>query len=302
MAQSPLVTRPALALLIGLLVLFGIAVFVTQMRSDGDTADLAMLNFPPFSIDEDRLHQERQDHHPTVDVDHVQEEIDQLLSLTREANLSQFPDHQSEYDPEELLAEILFITDDILPATGPAGFARVGGPLFEGCAQGLSEVLEAIGAGDLSTEDAATAPPADRFLGYRRSCGNLLPILLQAQLITEDGAWTDDYGPALAEVFQRYRWADLVDSRYTTIRQLAPYDLEIFARWRIEDSRAFTPEERLQFLHRSRTPAYLPDDYDIPLARARIRAELVGPEEAFAELVENHPDVPLYDSLYRATR
>jgi hypothetical protein len=257
------------------------------------------LAFPALVVDPVRLEASMANHYREADVSHVQEEVDELRTLVTRANLAHFPVHDpaQQISHANLELELTFATDEVFTATGPRGFVVVGEPNFSACKRGLNDLLEAIRSGNLPLTQAVQDPPADRFADYRKYCGNLLPSLLDHHLVAPDGTYARDFSEVMIGILLRYRWAGLAHTRHHTARQLSPYELELFGRWRIEDPDAFSPPERLRLL--GEFAHFLPPEYDVPLARARILASQTSPSQAFAELREAHPDVPLYHELYR---
>lgn len=297
---------PAIALTTGFLTLGLLVLLAFRIMAPGPDAEWtdaereaihAGHQFPALLVDADRLDRARRDHYASPDLSSVTDEVASLRELIVRANNAQFPPHDPDQiiDPVEMEAELQFLTDEIISVTGPRGFASVGDPHFQSCRQGLEDLLGALQSGNLPLSQAVEDPPAERFTAYREHCGNLLPVLLDHSLVNSDGTWAREFAPDLVEILQRYRFASLAHSRHATNRQLSSYEVELFARWRIEDPEAFGPTERTRFLSESRN--LLPADYDHHLARARIIATQVGPHNAFSELARQHPDNPLYEAL-----
>lgn len=260
------------------------------------------LNFPPLQFDKARQQAAHREFYETPDLSTQRDTVQALHDLTQKANLTQFPPLDGESLPPlaELDHHLRLLADELLPATGPRGFSSVGEPLFQACTEGLNDLLAALQAQELPLSQALKDPPHQRFAQYRKNCGNALPVLLERHLITPDGTWAHDFGPELFGILQRYRWADLIHSRYSTDQQLAPYDLEIFSRWRIEDPQAFSPAERRQLLAQSR--AYLPTDYDHGLARVRIEAanqDLSAAAVQLGDLIHENPENPVYSAIFQ---
>ncbi len=258
-------------------------------------------SFPPLTVDERRLQRDRDDFYTEPDLTLIEDEVDVLLDTFREANLAQFPAHgpEEELSAEQHVARVTFLANDVLVVAGVRGFQSVGAPVLDACRAGLEDILSAIQSGNLPLSQAAEDPPADRFAQYRENCGNLLPFLIERNLVTSDGEWTHDDTPTLVDILQRYRWADLIGGQFPVHYQLAPYELELFYRWRIEDSEAFTLSQRHQFLEQAK--AFLPSDYDFSLAQTRLDAASRDADEAlqlFEELAEENPDNEFYQALY----
>lgn len=258
------------------------------------------MEFPPLEIDKQRLEQARRDHHDDPDLSLIEEEIETLHTTFQRANLTQFPSHSPEEpeDPESLVNRLTFLADDILLVSGVRGFQLVGEPLFQECRRGLDELIYAIQRGNIPVAQALEDPPERDFARYRENCGNFLPFLFERELLSEEGEWNQPAGQDLVEILQRYRWADLVRSRFPVHYQLSPYELEIFFRWRIEDANAFSLPQRHQFLEQAKP--YLSSDYDIALAETRLHAADEDPDEAlqlFDQLVEDDPENEFYQAI-----
>lgn len=261
------------------------------------------LNFPPLAIDQARLEQARRQFYEIPDLQEQADTVKTLLEMTKKANLSQFPPQDGESFPPlaELDHHLRLLADELLPAAGARGFSAVGAPIFKECMIGLNDLLTALHAQELPLAQALEDPPHQRFATYRENCGNVFPVLIERHLVTSDGRWTHEYGEEIFNIMQRYRWADLIHSRYPTSNQISPYELELFARWRIEDPNAFTAAERRQLLAQSR--AYLPSTYDLALATARIEAanqDLGAAALRLANLVDENPENPIYSAIFDA--
>lgn len=291
-----------------LIVLAGLGVSLWSPATVGQWSDVESselrggIKFPPLEIDRARLAQARSEHYELPDVEYVDDEIEELRRTYQLVNLSDFPstDDLSDLSDAELRYKARFLAGDIVGATGVRGFQPLGQPHFEACLEGLEELLSAIQAGDLSMERALRDPPQQRFSRYRQHCGNLLAELRRRHLVNSDGQWEHDYGPELAELMRRYMWADLIANLYPMHQIMSRYELEVFFRWRIEDDQAFPPRRRRELLSRAQN-RYLPEDYDFPLAWARLDVanfDMAGALDRFAELVDDHPDNELYRAIY----
>ncbi|RAL23731.1 hypothetical protein DL240_06120 [Lujinxingia litoralis] len=256
-------------------------------------------HFPALSVDVEHLAASRQAHYHTVELSSDQRaQHHALMEAVVAANRAQFTDAEA-IDARALQGRIDTLSSALLPATGPRGFVPLAEPTFEACASGLEELLDAIRRGALTLHEASTAPPAKRFESYRDHCGNVLPMLRERALITEDARWSYASSPYIFSVLQRYRFADIIHTRQPLRLQLAPYELQLLTRWRIEDPNAFDVRTRRR--HLARATDLLPD-YDVPLARTRLDAHGKALSEAlphFRDLVESHPDTPRYRDLLR---
>lgn len=274
--------------------------------TDEEWAEIqAGIHFPALKVDNARLEAARRAHYDSPDLGLVQDEVLQLHSLIRKANVNQFPVHDpsDRVDLQALDLQLRFAAEELLPVTGVRGFQRLGEPLFERCSGGVDALVRALGRGQIPLAQALEDPPANRFQAYREYCGNLLPVLVERNLVTTDGRWNHNYKDALIDILQRYRFADLIHSQFATRRQLSSYELEIFYRWTIEDRRAFDINERRRFLQRSES--ILPDSYDLALARARLDVadkDLASAVERFQELTEEYPSNRLYSAIYENLR
>lgn len=284
----------------------GWAIWGPEPESDWTDEEIAQIRsgiqFPPLRVDETRLAAARADHYVVADLQLYADSVEELRALARRANLTQFPPHDPDniIDHRELEHRLIFAADEVVPAAGVRGFMSVGEPIFERCNRGLRDLLSAIRRNELPLTQAVEDPPADRFYLYRENCGNLLPILIERHLVGADGQWQRTYSQVIVDLIQRYRWADLLHTRYPTHQQMAPYELELFFRWRIEDPDAFTVVERRRHLQSARS-VLDETEYDYALARARLDAANGDLERAvarFADLVEEDPHNQVYSSIH----
>lgn len=262
---------------------------------------LSGTEFPRLDIDTQKLQQSRRAHYTEPDLETIDGEIDQLYTAFREINSMQFPSHDPDGgdSSEQLELLIEYLAGQIVSATRADGFAVVGKPLFEQCLQGLDELIAEVSSGNLPMSQALKDPPADRFSLYRDNCGNLLPELQAHELVSSDGEWLHPQGRTLVDIFQRYRWADLVRKDYPLHAQLSGYELQIFFQWRIESTPAFSAGQRHQFLLQA--APYLPDDYDTRLTEARLDTLDEDSDQArarFQQLRDEHPDNEFYAAIY----
>ncbi len=274
----------------------------SEWTPDEEAHLLAGLQFPPLTVDANRLADARSSHYDKPDLSLIEADVAELRTTFRKINLSQFPSDRliGDLSPLELVAKIEFVAGDVVGVTGVRGFNSVGTPHFERCLSGLDDLLAAIESGNLPLSQALENPPASRFEDYREHCGNFLPVLHERHLVTSEGQWRHDYSRDIADILQRYRWADMVRDIYPLHDLLSRYELELLFRWRIEDPEAFPPRHRRQLLARAQN-RYLPEDYDFDLAWARLDVanfDLEGALPRFEELVENHPDNELYRAIH----
>ena len=299
---------PAISITIAILVAPIIAFFSWSFFSEGqpdwspdERAQLESgIHFPPLEVIPQHLKRARQDHYDEPDLSSVAEEVERLRSFVQKANIAQF-EELSQANAEayqELDHGLRLMADEVLPATGVTGFQSLGEPIFESCNSGLNDLLESVQRGEITIAEASEDPP-EHFSDYRENCGNLLPILLERRLVSPDGTWNHKFGSELVDIIQRYRWADLIHTRHPTSRQISPYELAIFYRWRIEDPEAFTIAERRRFIAEARRS--FPVDYDVELAAARLDVadhDLDSAMQRMAALSLEHPDSTLYNALY----
>lgn len=269
------------------------------------------VEFPDFQLDADELAEARAGFTGDPELERVDDEIDEFTDAYRQLNHQQF-----EHDPadlqrvgsdadlawDELESVLEHRATDIAQVTGPEGFQLAGEPIFETCRNQLETLLDAVETGQLEMSRAIEDPPADEFGDYRKNCGNLIRDLLHHyELIDEDGRWQRPDGPELVDLLQRYRWVQILRGRYYGRHQLmSPEQLQALYRWRIEEPGAFPPAQRREYLREGR--GFLPDDYDVPLAEARIDAAAAESpaqvRDRFAELVDDHPDNLVYQAIY----
>ncbi len=301
--SPPSTPAPARGLIIGSLIALAIAVIGLLMLFVSPTgptdwtqkqqAELdAGLDFPPITIDEDRLHRERQQFYGEPDSELVQEEIDLFFEALFLTNANQFRVEnpvltEEGQDPANLLP---YLADEILPVVGPDGFHVVAQPIYDQCLDGLEELTDDLAAGRISFGDALTDPGPDYDL-YRESCGHLLDALVEYRLIDDQGRWHIDQPLAVVDLLQRYRLAELIRNRFPLHRQLTDYDLESFHRWRIQHSQAMDVELRRQFLDQA--SSFIDDETYLAIAGARLDVkDGQSPDEAFEPLREQFPDDP----------
>lgn len=306
---SPEPMAPAIVISCLLLTILVLAAFVwSQVRptsSDEWSEDQwreiqSGIEFPPHRIDRSTLEASRNAHYQEAELELIADEVNRLRSLIQAANRAQFLGEESDPPPDlqALDFELRYAAEEIIPVTGVRGFQRIGEPIFERCTRGVNALALALERDRIALADALENPPAEEFQEYRSNCGNFLPLLIERSLIRTNGHWNHPDHELLLDVLQRYRFADLVHSQYSTHHQLAPYELEIYHRWIIEDPDAFDLAERRRHLERAR--AQLPSDYDLPLAQARLDAADLTPTDAarrFRELAERHPGNDLYQAI-----
>ncbi len=262
----------------------------------------AGAEFPELEIDADELADARRNFAGDTNLELLDEELDKLFDTAIDMNKAQFGDDVREVERTgiQLLEKLGYRANDVVVATGPKGFQVAADPLFENCQLGLDELLGAIRAGELELAEAIDAPPDEQFEAYRRYCGDLLPLLVNRNIIDENAEFTHPDAMALIDVFQRYRWVHyMIGDKYPLHMMLSPTELEVFFRWRIEDPNAFSPEQRHQFLQDALP--YLPSEYPAPLAEARIDASTLDDDDEilqrFDQLVDQHPDEPLFEAV-----
>ncbi|RVU48877.1 hypothetical protein EA187_05465 [Lujinxingia sediminis] len=260
------------------------------------------LDFPSLNIDAEELQRARQVHDEAPELSReLRAQHQALIEAIKEANRAQFTDAEP-IDARSLQARIDDVSAALVPATGPRGFVPLGSPLFEACATSLEELLAALRRGAITLDEASTAPALPRFASYREHCGNVIPMLRQHNLITNNALWQTPSSPLIFDILQRYRFAEIIHTIQPTRLQLAPYEYEMLTRWRIEDAEAFDVRTRRRFL--SRVSTIIPD-YDVNLAHARLDVHGRSPAEAiprFQQLVSEHPDSARYRDILTELR
>lgn len=253
--------------------------------------------FAPLEIDDDKLERQRKAKFGRAREALDRGELESFFDLVRELNRSQFrADDASEQ--RDLGRTLAFRAENIIESTGYDAFVAAGEPLFEDCLEGLDRLLEAMRSGALEVEQARDEPPASEFEGYRDSCGNVLPTLLDRGLVEPSGAWAppEHRSRVLADLLQRLRWASLNRNTRRPLVQLTDYGRRILMRWRIE-SEAYPVQKRLEYLAQLEKDSGLLDDYDSTLARAKLAYLVQGAQPAAEILTEaleqsdsDHPD------------
>lgn len=253
--------------------------------------------FAPLEIDEEKLERQRKAKFGRAREALDRAELGSFFDLVRELNRGQFPPDDAS-EQRDLGRTLAYRAENIIESTGYDAFVAAGEPLFEDCLEGVDRLLEAVRSGALEIEQARDEPPASEFEGYRDSCGNFLPTLLDRRLVEDSGAWAspEDRSRILADLLQRLRWASLNRNTRRPLVQLTDYGRRILMRWRIE-SEAYPVQKRLEYLAELDEDPGLVDDYDSTLARAKLAYLVQGPQPAAEILTEaleqsdsDHPD------------
>ncbi|AWV89333.1 hypothetical protein [Bradymonas sediminis] len=246
------------------------------------------FTFEALDIDAKRLEKERDEKYKSVQLDQVPDEWAQFLNTAREVNRFDFvsPGAAAEASTIEKLS---YYSNELVPATGYEGFLAATIPLRDACSEGLDTLRKALGAGDVTLEQALSDPPADRFGQYRDNCGNLLAMLVERGLVDKTGAWTSSDAPLVTDILSRYRAAHLLKDQYSPWLLLTSYETEIFARWRVEQAAGYSDAKRLQYL--SEIPSLLPH-YNVDFARGVLAyqaKDIAGALKAFETLHQRDP-------------
>ncbi len=198
------------------------------------------------SIDMQRLEAERERAYGSIDLATAQEPVDHLRQTVRAVNLVQF-ESVEEYDKRQAATAAVFAANDVLTPLGEPGFMKAGNEMAKKCVEGVDEVRAALKAGDLTPEQAVV-DPGTGFPTFRENCGPLMGQLLKWKVVQPSGDWTDpDVGPALVEIFSRYRWAAILDLRRPAFEMLTPYEHEVLTRFRA-DLEALPVQKRLEWV------------------------------------------------------
>jgi hypothetical protein len=242
---DPTIGVTVLVLVLGVV---GFALYQVQTAPEISADD---VDFKPLKVDTERLLAERKERSSEIAPNRAGKDLQRLRETARQANEMSFGS-PTRLEQQETTKKLSIYANQIMPAYGYDGFIYSAEPLFIECGKGLESMLGAIRRGQITVEQATEGPPAETFENYRQNCGNVLPILIEQGLITTEGEWTTDAGPAIFDVLNRYRWAHIIDDRRKAMTQLTPYEQEILMRWRIEDAEAFDMEERWRFLDQTR--------------------------------------------------
>lgn len=275
-----------IAFLICALLLAGIWLWRRPDTGDVDAAD---FEFQAIKIDADKLQTQRDEKFKSVRLDRVTKDWQSLLTAARDVNRLDF-NSPGQAQKAAAIEKLGYLTNEIIPATGYEGFVAASLPLRDECRAGLDALREALEAGDLELHEAKVDPPAQRFAKYRANCGNQLPMLLKRGLLNDQGAWTTTNAPIIADILGRYRWAHLVRDQYSPWLLLTPYEIEIFARWRIEQAKGYSTEKRLKFI--AEIVRFLPD-YNADFARGILAYKENNIPESlnyFEILAKNNPE------------
>jgi hypothetical protein len=205
-----------------------------------------------------------------------------LIEAAHTANDHQFTTHPiPSRTAKELVSIVNTAAAEGLMVSGQERFLAIGVPVFAACTEQLDAMLKALGEGKISWEVATTDPDPVAWALYRQNCGNILPELLRTKLIDEKGHWRDALAPLRLELWQRYRWAFMIQEQRPALLQLSALEREALLRWRIEDGVSFPTEARLRALDEARD---LLPDYPAPLVHALILREAGDDAGALASL------------------
>lgn len=230
------------------------------MFGQGPIPDVSDADFALKSpaIDRDRLKAEREAAYGDVDLSGAQDEVDELLKVTRDANRLQFGEPtMKELRDTKILTE--HHANAVITETGIDAFMAAGKPLFDNCMAGVQAVLADVESGKLEP-DEALGDPGESYTDYREWCGKALPALARFGLVSPDGKWNDPkVGPVIFDVMNRYRWAAVLDLRKPPAEQLTPYEFELLTQWRV--GRTDVPiDRRIDWVQ---TAARRLDDFDV---------------------------------------
>lgn len=250
--------------------------------------------FPALDIDTDRLEASRDDFYEPPKPERLEKttdgDVDRLKEAFRSMNEAEFrPDPaEAQRAYQEANTQFSYQTRELIVPAGRRGLAPLGTPIFEACLEAMDDIVDDIQSGELSMEQALEDPPRDDYETYRKNCGNVLGFLNARKLIDDDGHLRRDDVPILVNIMLRYRFVYEARNYYPVQKLLSPYELEVYYRWRIEDDRAFSVDQRRQSLQRGR--ATLPPYYE-PLAEARLDAREMSADEVaerFEELRDQY--------------
>lgn len=253
------------------------------------TISAASFEFQALDIDPKRLQAERDEKFKSVRLDQVSQDWARFVETARALNQFDFSDPNG---PERAatLEKLSYYSNEIIPATGFEGFVAATQPLRDACAQGLETLREALGAKKIDLQLALEDPPPAQFAPYRDNCGNQLAMLIERGLLSKTGAWTSKDAPRIADILARYRWAHLLQDQYSPWLLLTPYEVEIFARWRVEHATGYSLDKRLAFL--AEIEELLPD-YNVDFARGVLayqHNDIAGALQHFEKLAQDHPE------------
>lgn len=194
-----------------------------------------------------------------------------LIEAAQIANEHQFTTHPiPARDPRELAGLLDTSAGEAMLISSPERFLAIGEPMFAACTKELGALLVALGAGKVTWEIASADPDVTAWSGYRKNCGNILPELARTKLIDQRGGWRDERAPLYFELWQRYRWAFMIQEHRPALLQLSPVEREALLRWRIEDGGSFDHAARLRALDEARDKL---TGYPFALAHALILIE-----------------------------
>ena len=222
-----------------------------------------------------------------------------LRDAVRAANDHQFETAPVPTLPDEALRDaIAYAIAAVTVAHTEPDFVRLGAPIFEACSAALDR-MRAEAAGEQNSLTALAADPSfERRAAYRQNCGDFAPLLLEQGLLDERGTWSSPGAPAIAGLFQRYRWAAMFSPRATPAELLGEEDAAGYARWRL--SRQAEPAERRRALARL---AALEPDYPVAYAEILIEAQSGDRARARASatrLANQRPGDPILASMIEA--
>lgn len=127
-------------------------------------------------------------------------------------------------------------------------FIHLGDPLFDSCdreLEGIVNNLQHITSELQETDFLKQLQDDPSYETYRRSCGDLLPLLLASHLVSRSQGWRTNDGPAVVSALQRRRFADIIALRTPWWLAISPADVALVVWWKTMIPDSFSPTERL---------------------------------------------------------
>lgn len=228
-----------------LLCLSVLGYFFTNQTKVSDDA----FAFQPLVIDNARLEAERKSRLGDKVFDLKDPRIIGLLSVARMTNAEQFSTLLTDTEKIRREAERVHRANEVLEQGWFPAFWTVGEILLKDCKKELARVVTQIQKG----ADPANFRSSKDYIDYRESCGDILPVLFERNILSKRGQWIDPKGPEIVDLTLRYSWGFILADRRHPSRQLTPYEYELYETWRIGNEKGFTREERLKFLMRAKS-------------------------------------------------
>lgn len=218
----PLGISIGLSFLICLVVLF---FFISKQKH----VDEKSFEFSPLTINLDKLNASRlQKIEPSILVDKRAIELKKIVRLR---NADQFLNSLSNEEIEKRRVELLFHANETLEVGYFNAFWTVGDAFFKTCKSAILLIQDELKK-NTSPQDFKKD---EKYIGYRESCGNILPFLIEKNLLTPKGDFSSENSLEIIDLLNRYRWAETLRERRPIWEQLSTYEHDIFEEWIVKN-------------------------------------------------------------------